>query len=548
MGITLLPYSNSSSGSSSSSSSSSSFSQSIQNLPAPTSIGSCTCQYALEGAQVENVQEIVPVKPFEIRLTKNAIKLPIVSGSISFTWSGNKYVDYMGGIYRNPDPATGVGTLAGSVDYLTGIVTLDVYDGGDNTFEIHSAAWRLGNQGLTELNFRTPGVPLRPGSFTVAGVTREGERVSATADFEGNISGNHITGFVDHATGVVSIGFGDLIDDNPSYHDEDWYNPALVKDGKVWKPLSVYADSLTYACVIYNYIPLSASLLGLNPVRLPSDGRVPIVKPGDVVVIHNTAPLTVEQAPTAGQIINLPRVASSVEVYDSSPVPRRVPSNWYTFNEGDQSLKFSEESELLNFSTYTLPLTIMHKVEDMVMVSETSINGIITLAQGVVNSYPVENTKVSSAIMIGDMQARYTGLFDQKTWKNEFSDDLNGDPATATYNEIDYPIRVSNSAAVTERWAIVFDSQEHFTIHGEKRGVIGEGYTTQDCQPLNAITRLPYFTIDLRGWGSGWAAGNVLRFNTVGAVAAAWAVRTTLQGPSQMPYDWFTILPRGDSK
>ena len=183
MGITLLPYSDSSSSGSSSSSSSSSFSQSIQTLPAPTSIGSCTCQYALEGAQVENVQELVPVKPFEIRLTKNAIKLPIASGSISFTWSGNKYVDYMGGIYRNPDPTTGVGTLAGSVDYLTGIVTLDVYDGGDNTFEIHSLSGRLGSQYLTEVNFRTPGVPLRPGSFTVAGATREGERISATADF-----------------------------------------------------------------------------------------------------------------------------------------------------------------------------------------------------------------------------------------------------------------------------------------------------------------------------------------------------------------------------
>ena len=107
---------------------------------------------------------------------------------------------------------------------------------------------------------------------------------------------------------------------------------------------------------------------------------------------------------------------------------------------------------------------------------------------------------------------------------------------------------MKNSGSVTERWALVFDSTDHFNIHAEKRGIVGSGYIAQDCQPINQSTGKPYFFMDYRGFGQGWAAGNVIRFNTNGAVADAWAVRTTLQGPETEPYDKFTIQPRGDAR
>ena len=172
----------------------------------------------------------------------------------------------------------------------------------------------------------------------------------------------------------------------------------------------------------------------------------------------------------------------------------------------------------------------------------------IGLAAGVSNAYPVTGTFVSSALLFGDLQARYYGLFDQKTWGNIFSDDLSGDQANASFNEIDYPVVVKNSGAVTERWALVFDSTTHFNIVAEQRGIVGDGYTTNDTQPVNNATGKPYFFIDYRGWGSGWAAGNVLRFNTDGASADAWVVRTTLQGPETEPYDHITLNPRGDAR
>lgn len=516
-------------------------------LPALTSLGRVVCHYAVADAAAQTATETVPARPWKIRLTRNMVKLPIVPGSVSFTWAGNRYVDRLGSIFRNPDPKTGLGVLCGSIDYLSGEVTLDVYDGGDNSITVHSAAGRLGSQYVTEINFRTPGNPLRPGSFTIAGVTMHGERIAATAAFDGRIDARRMEGELDHETGVVSISFGDWIDDSPAYADEDWYDPDRVQNGKCWKPVSVYADSLTYACVVYSYIPLSASLLGLNAVRLPTDGRVPIVKSGDVVVIHNTAnaPLG-DGAPAAGQTFTLPRPADSVEIYDSADPPLRVPTTMYKHEQGSDQITIDTANN--DFSGFTPPLVAMHRIEDMVLVSKTQINGHVILTRGVLNDYPREGTFVSSALLFGDMQARSYGMFDQKTWKNSFSDDIDGDQASATYNEIDYPIQVLNSGAVTERWALVFDSTEHFRIHAEKRGIVGEGYITNDVQPVNTATNKPYFFIDHRGFGTGWAAGNVIRFNTEGAARDFWAVRTTLQGPESEPYDFFTIQPRGDAR
>ena len=48
------------------------------------------------------------------------------------------------------------------------------------------------------------------------------------------------------------------------------------------------------------------------------------------------------------------------------------------------------------------------------------------------------------------------------------------------------------------------------------------------------------------GWGTGWAAGNVLRINTVGAMTPIWVVRTIQQGPNTGIQHSFTLLSRGD--
>ncbi|WP_410925238.1 hypothetical protein, partial [Pseudomonas aeruginosa] len=52
------------------------------------------------------------------------------------------------------------------------------------------------------------------------------------------------------------------------------------------------ASSLRYSAVAYSYLPLDAALLGIDPVRLPSDGRVPIFRPGGFAVVGHTGRIT----------------------------------------------------------------------------------------------------------------------------------------------------------------------------------------------------------------------------------------------------------------
>jgi hypothetical protein len=66
-------------------------------------------------------------------------------------------------------------------------------------------------------------------------------------------------------------------------------------------------ETALFNAVAVSNLPLSAEVLGLDPVRLPVDGRVPVLRKGDVLVIHHTAttsPATVSN----GQTINLGRV------------------------------------------------------------------------------------------------------------------------------------------------------------------------------------------------------------------------------------------------
>ena len=49
--------------------------------------------------------------------------------------------------------------------------------------------------------------------------------------------------------------------------------------------IPVYPGSLRYNAVSYAYLPLDAELVGVDPVRLPADGRVPIFRDGDVIVV-----------------------------------------------------------------------------------------------------------------------------------------------------------------------------------------------------------------------------------------------------------------------
>lgn len=149
----------------------------------------------------------------------------------------------------------------------------------------------------------------------------------------------------------------------------------------------------------------------------------------------------------------------------------------------------------------------------------------LTFATPLANAYAA-GSRVSSLVQLGDLQASAGSSFSQQTWTRVFSDAIIGNSIGANYNRTAADIAVTNEGAETERWAIVFTNATNFRLIGERFGQIASGDIATDFLPLNPITNQPYFTILSDGWGTGWQAGNVLRFNTTGARAPFWAMRS----------------------
>jgi hypothetical protein len=200
---------------------------------------------------------------------------------------------------------------------------------------------------------------------------------------------------------------------------------------------------------------------------------------------------------------------------------------------------------IVDTTGWVQPVTIEHRIEDMAVVRDVQITGDLTFTRPLTHDYPL-GSYVSSALVGGDLFARVSHLFDQQTWGNKWQDAPDGSVATGTYNATQYPVEVTNAGALTERWAIRFTNTASFDVFGEHVGVIATGNTSTDLAPINPATGAPYFTLRALGWGGGWAAGNVLRLNTVGAEMPLWTVRTVQQGPETVTNDTFTLLVRGD--
>lgn len=467
----------------------------------------------------------------------------IVPGSIQFTWMGVVFQDFEGRLYRDRTP-TDPGIHAGGIHYTTGIATIFDYDvsGSASNFVLQSLWTRKPRGHIANLTFSTAIAPIKPGGITLSVVDVEGTQIIATANTSGVITGSHTRGTIDFESGLVEVQFGDYVLDSgltAAQKAEWWYNADDVRtsDGKIWRPWPVDPETLRYSAVGYFYLPLDADILGLDPVRLPQDGRVVIFRPGGFVVVGHSdveGPVTVANS----DVVNCGRVRlSRVRVIGNDG---DVIDTGYTANLDAGTVTFTD------VSGYSQPVTVEHRVEDMAVVAEVQITGRLRLTRQLTHDYPVDGSYVASALIAGDLRARVSVTFDQQSWSNVWEDAQSGNAATGTFNDIANPIQTVNSGALTERWAVVFTSTTAFNVIGEHVGVIATGNTSTDCSPLNPASGTPYFTIPALGWGTGWSIGNVLRFNTVGAYFPVWIVRTVQQGPETVTDDTFTILIRGD--
>jgi len=459
----------------------------------------------------------------------------ILPGSLVFTYAGETYVDRSGVLYKNVSSTTNAGVAVGSVDYAGRAATLSTYPAGAAA-AVTLLACLTTNSGfaVNAMTFRTPGAPLRPASLQVTAVRVDNAQVvTATADANGVLNGAVIKGTVDIATGIVRLRFTSNLDDQTGASD-----------------IPVIPILLRYNAVVYSTLPLDANLIGLDPVRLPADGRVPQFREADVLVIRHVAE-TVVASPVAGGTLALARQQQAeIEVFDANGTALRAAS--FTANRAAGTVTWANPLVLQDEegNPLTLPLVVHDRVEHMTLCTEVQISGEIGLASPVPWDMPANEATVSSALSWGDLQARYHHWFTQKAWNTgapNWTDAPVGETTTANYDQLSYPPIITNMGAIDGKWALVFTSASQFQVVEEKLGVITTGNTAADCAPINPQTNTPYFTIKKEGWGIGWAAANAVRFNTDSALGPVWLARTVLSGQGTVDDDQFRLQIRGDA-
>ena len=463
--------------------------------------------------------ETATLAQLEIDLTKGYAETA-VQGSLRFRIGADLFADTAGQIYRNPAPDTGAGTLAGSLDPSSGIARIDNWTpGASNAVTLESLLTDLAAQPVDQVVFRAPISPLKSGTLQLRYSALDGEAKLKTVDGTGLLEDSDCTIRADYQLGVIRARFGRWRVDSELTLDEKaevWYDPAHRIDFagtlKIWQPRLVAADSIVYNAVAQTFLPPDSALLGLNAARLPPDGKALIFNSGRLVLVHHTANLA-QSSLSPTQVIDCGRTRLYRAVIEDA-ADKRLGADQYTV---DRVAGIVAMSPTLNLTGFSAPYKIVHTVADLARLVAVDISGKLSLNKALSHAYPADESRCSAVLPIGTMQARVSNLFAQSTWTSVWSDELIGSEPLAQYNDAQWPIAVSNLGAYTDRMLVKFTSATGFQVIGENLGIIGVGDTTQDCAPINSLTGQPYFTIPHQGWGSGWATGNCLRFNLIGA-------------------------------
>lgn len=474
----------------------------------------------------------------------------ILTGSARFEVGVDTFLDRDGQLYRNVDPSNNSGIASGSIQYGTGQVEIESWTpGGDNTIRLDSLTTTTDLPPMNQVSFRTPVIPIRPQSLTVVVASLEHGQLTLTTDENGVIETSLAHGKINHDTGFVDIYFYTKTEITEANRAEitakDWYDARMEYEeaGKTYINMPVWIDgsSVRYNAISYTYIPLDSEILGLSATRLPLDGRVPIFRVGDIGIVSSSKS---QELPShiAGQVYNLNHQRISwCELEDSQGT--KVPFDMYVVDYDYGKVTLNGDFSL---NTLVAPIVAKYRYQDMGLIRDVQISGQLTFTKPLTHNYDAADTIVGSALVIGDMQSRYTRKFVQQTWNNAWADEATGSGISANYNDALYPIAVTNKGAIQERWALIFTDNTNFRCVGEYSGQIGTGSVNVDFAPINPVTGLPYFTVKKEGWGAGWANGNVLRFNTIAANFPVWVIRTVKQSEPTVMSDQFQIMLRGD--
>ena len=463
----------------------------------------------------------------------------IVPGSVNFALGGKTYFDRLGSLYYDLDIATGAAIMAGSINYQSGEALLTAWVPGVAIgYAVKSLLTTIDGRPVDEATFRTSVSPVKPGSFQLLATRLQGGQVNVTADLNGNITGTDVIGTFDYETGVARCRFGAWVV-AAGNEAEIWYSADAVReDGKIFKPVPVLADTIRYNAVGYTYLPLDADVIGMDPVRLPQDGRVTIFRQGGYVVFGHTG--TIGPATFAnGQVLDCGRTRLARATM--------LGADGVAIHTGWSADLDAGTITIQDVTGWAQPARLKHRIEEMKYLSDVQINGALAFTTPLTREFPAGSV-VSSALIAGDQRARVSVLFCQASWvSNAWLDTLNGPASTAKYDDRAKPLLVTNRGAETERWLVLINGNgTTYNVIGEHVGQIVTNWPLgQDCSPINPASGTPYWTLYAAGMGQGWAAGNVIRFNTVGTRFPFWTLLTVQPGPETVIDDAFGLLGRG---
>ena len=292
----------------------------------------------------------------------------------------------------------------------------------------------------------------------------------------------------------------------------------------------MFAETITYNADAYTYLPIDSGVVKIDTVRLPPDGRVPIFRRGNSILIRNAQTDNLGSAFTGGQTINLSRNdvdRISLVDADNKPVLGEL---WdYDLDAGTITFKTS-----IDLSSYKMPLKAIHAQEQRNRIVDLDIDGTLSLLFPTNRDYPIEDTYVSSLLIGDDLAVRVSVPFTQRSWNNVWQDTPVGDQLLNKLKLTDYPMILTDDGAITDRWMIKFASGSQFELYSEALGFVGKFDTLTDLAPINPATGKPYFTIDKRAFGTDtpWAVQDVIRFNTWGTLMPVWVLCAVQPNPN----------------
>lgn len=484
--------------------------------------------------------------PIEVDLLPTYAEV-ITPSSVNFNWAGKNYFDREGRLYTDLNPSNGAATAVGDIDYQSGRATLTSWQWVNaNPVVLKSLLTSLTGNPVGQVTFRTPSSPLRPESLNVWATAVDGTRVSAIANVQGNLKAANIEGVVDVEYGVASVQFGAWIT-AAGNESEPWYNAdAVTTDGKIWRPKQVFAETITYNATSYSYLPIDSNVVKIDTVRLPQDGRIPIFRRGDTIIIGNRVTTDIGSAHTGGQTVTLPRNdVTRIAVVDADD--KNVNAELWDYDLAAGTVTWKTP---LDLSMYKMPLKVMHAQEERNRIIQADIDGTLTLLFAMRRSYPIADTYVSSVLIGGDLQVRVSVPFTQRSWNNVWLDTPVGDQLLNKLNLKDYPMILTDDGAIKERWMIKMTGTAQFELYGETLGFLMRGDTLTDLAPLNPATGKPYFTLPKQAFGADapWANQDIIRFNTWGTLLPVLVLCAVQPNPNPPTgTDGYTMCLYGDT-